>query len=300
MTALATAASAGRSVAGTVFAVFIIVVIASWALMLVLMIGMLIVVVLTRGRQARRRRETPPAGADPNLPVRLAEVRRADPAFDPQLLLEAAQMVCLVMFAAMTNGDEEAIRWLATPSFWPTFFGRYQKTVARDARRQRAVAKDPDSAYRRYLRLPVGYQASAPELISIEPGPRQRARVRVSFDQLRVVVSSSAAGEVAMASATSLGSLAAGFGQVFGEKVSDAQPRSTPGLAWLQWSGKYDLAFDRPGDARTDPAAAVASRTCARCGATYMSEFSTECEHCHAQRPLAWGLWRLADILAVE
>lgn len=290
--ASAGAVAAGRTVAGTIFGVFIIVVIASWALMFAVLIGILIVYTLLRGRRVRRRREAPPPGADPNLPVRLAQVRRADPDFDPQLLLEAAQMVCLVMFAAMSTGDEQTIRWLAAPSFWPTFFGKYLRTQARDARLQRANRMTPESQSRRYMRLPIDYQASAPKLISIEPGQQQRARVRVSFDQLRAIVSSNAQSGLAMAEADSLGSLAVKFG-----KQMNA-PRAA-GLGWLLWSGQYDLAFARPGDARTDPAASVASRTCARCGATYRSEFTTQCEHCHAVRPLAWGLWRLTDITPV-
>jgi hypothetical protein len=50
----------------------------------------------------------------------------------------------------------------------------------------------------------------------------------------------------------------------------------------------------------TDPDAAVASRTCTTCGATYRSELATTCANCKASRPLPWGEWRLADLTPVE
>lgn len=52
--------------------------------------------------------------------------------------------------------------------------------------------------------------------------------------------------------------------------------------------------------ARTDPAAALASRACRACGAAYRSDLATQCAHCRAERPLAWGEWRLASITAAE
>ncbi len=71
-------------------------------------------------------------------------------------------------------------------------------------------------------------------------------------------------------------------------------------LSWVSWAGRYDLDFTRPAGARTDPAAALASRTCAACGAAYRSDLAAHCAHCRAERPLAWGEWRLTDITAVE
>jgi hypothetical protein len=281
---------------GAAFGILELIVIASWALMFAVFIAMLVTVTLMRGRRARKRQEAPPAAAaDPNLPARLAELRRGDPHFDEQLLSEAAQMACLLMFATLTMGDEQPIRHLAAPSFWLTFFGKYLKMSARDARRQRATPIDKDRPSSRRLRLPVDYQASAPELISIELGQQQRACVRVTFNQLRAIVAPGAAGQVAMASATSLGSLAASFGGVVGEHAT-----RTSEVSWLSWAGQYDLAFTRPGGSATDPSAALASRTCARCGATYRSEFTTACEHCGAQRPLAWGQWQLTSITTVD
>jgi hypothetical protein len=310
----ALAGSAAAPLAGStgraVFGILELIVIGSWALMFAVMFGILIAVTVMRGRRVRRRAQAPqaPRTADPDLPARLAEVRRADPHFDERLLLEAAQMICLVMFAAMTTGDERAMRQMAAPSFWLTFFGRYTRTSARDARRQRA-ARDrqraarngpgrPDRPSDRQARLPVDYQATSPELISLQAGPQQRARVRVSFSQLRVVVAPGAAGQVAMATATSLGSLASGLGGAMGQRMT-SDNGSTPGVSWLSWAGQYDLTFTRPGGTRTDPGATLASRTCARCGATYRSEFTTVCEHCQAGRPLAWGQWRLTDLTSV-
>lgn len=288
------------SAAGTVFGVIILVVIASWALLFAVLIGTLIAVTVLRGRFQRRRRAAPPvaAAADPYLPARLAEVRRADPHFDEHLLLEAAQVACLVMFAAMADGDQQVIRYLTAPSFWSTFMGRYLVVKGRDARRERTTVKDPNLASSKMARLPIDYQALAPELITFETGRQQSASVRVSFRQLQVMVAPGAMGHAAMASANSLGSLAAGLGGVLAERMNEQAP--APNVGWVSWAGKYDLVFTRPAGTQTDPRAALATRTCARCGATYRSELSTACEHCQAPRPLAWGLWRLASITPVE
>lgn len=110
-----------------------------------------------------------------------------------------------------------------------------------------------------------------------------------------MIVAPGAAGQLVVASAAGLRSLASSVGAAAGQDTP-----ATSGVAWLSWSGRYDLDFARPADARTDPGAAVASRTCARCGATYLSEFTTACEHCGARRPLAWGQWQLTSITAVE
>ena len=287
------------STAGTAVGIIIIaIVIGSWALLFAVLIGTLLTVVVMRGRRDRNRQAAPPvaAVADPNLSIRLAEVRRADPHFDEQLLLEAAQMACLVMFAAMSDGDEQFIRYLTVPSFWSTFMGRYLRVKARDARRARSSTKDPDLASSHVARLPVDYQAIAPELLSFELAGPQRASVRVSFNQLQVMIAPGAAAEAAMASAKSLGSLAASFGGA----MAVGMAQSNADLGWVSWAGKYDLVFTRPGSTQTDPGAALASRTCTRCGATYGSELSTACGHCRAERPLAWGLWRLASITPVE
>jgi hypothetical protein len=298
------------SAAETAFGVIELVIIVGWASLFAVGLGVTGYITVLRGRRLRQRQAVAaglagpagPAGlADPLLSARLAELRAADPYFDPQLLLEAAQMVCLLMFAAMATGDEQPIRHLAAPSFWPTFFGRYIRTSARDARLQRRPVGGPGgygdrSTARRYARLPVDYQASAPELIGLELGRQQRARVRVSFSQLRAIVSPRAQSHTAMASATSLPSLAASFGESVGSRANSSRPE----LSWLGWAGQYVLDFVRPADAQTDPSAAPASRTCAACGATYRSELAAECAHCHAERPVPWGQWRLSQITAVE
>jgi len=205
-------------------------------------------------------------------------------------------MACLLMFAAQSTGDERAIRRMAAPSFWSTFFGRYIATLARGARQNR----DPDVPPSHQSRFPVDFQAGAPELVDLELGAWQRARVRVSFSQLRAIVAPGAEREAAAATATSLGSLARSLGGTMNQRMNNSGNRWSTGLSWVSWSGRYDLDFVRPGGARTDPAAALASRTCRACGAAYRSDLAIECAHCHAERPLAEGRWQLADMKIVE
>jgi hypothetical protein len=289
-------ASAASSAAGSILGVAVIVVIAGWALMFAVMFGLLIYLTVLRGRRQRRQQAEPGPVvlADPNLPAILAQARQADPHFDERLLLDSSQLICLILFATVSTGDEDAVRQLAAPAFWSTFFGRYTRDAARSARLQR-VQEQGRRGSRRQARLPVDYQAQAPELISLDLR-QQRACVRVSFSQLRAVVAPGAAGQTAMASATSLTSLASSFGGVMSQQMSN----SVAGLSWLSWAGKYDLVFTRPPGARTDPRAAIANRTCSSCGATYRSELATSCEHCHAERPTALDTWRLADVTVVD
>jgi hypothetical protein len=287
---------------GVAFGIIWLIVIASWALMFAVLIGVLITVTVLRGSRERKRRAAPAApAADPDLPARLAEIRRADPHFDEQLLLEAAQMACLVAFAMMATGDEQLIRHMTAPPFWSTFYGKYLKIAARDARLQRGRRKDAEFASSRAMRIPVDYQATVPELITLELGPQQLARVRISFNQLRVMMITAAASTTAMASAKSLSELASSFGGAVGERLAESGSPAAPraGLSWVSWAGHYDLVFVRPDTALTDPGAAVATRTCTRCGAAYRSELDTDCGHCQAQRPLAWGEWRLAELTPV-
>jgi hypothetical protein len=105
MVLAAGAGNAARSAVG----VLVVVVIAGWALMFAVLFGMLIYLTVLRGRrQSRKRMEPAPAfSADPNLPTVLAQARHADPYFDEQLLLDASQLICLVMFAA-TRGAPRA------------------------------------------------------------------------------------------------------------------------------------------------------------------------------------------------
>jgi hypothetical protein len=279
------------------FAVLELVIFGSWILLFAILIGMLVYVTVLRGRRERRRLRTPPVAvhADPRLPDQLAEMRRADPHFDEQLLRDVAQMACLIMFAAMATGDEQAIRRLATSSFWSTVFGRYLNTLAHDARVRR-TRTGPGADAARQRRLPVDYQAAAPELIELASGSPQRAHVRVSFSQLMAVIGAAAQGQAKAATATSLAALAGGLGQAMGQRMDG----ETAGLDWLSWDGQYDLAFTRPAGSRTDPGAALASRTCAACGRAYRSELATACEYCRAERPVPWGQWRLADVTVVD
>jgi hypothetical protein len=285
------------SAAGSALGVVIVIVIAGWVLMFAVLFGMLIYLTVLRGRRQRRKRVEPgPAvAADPNLPAVLAQASHLDAHFDAQLLLESSQLICLILFAAVSTGDEDAIRQLAAPSFWSTFFGRYTRSAARSARLQRVQEQGRPDGSRRQARLPVDYQALAPELISLDLR-QARACVRVSFSQLRAVVAPGAAGQTAMASATSLSSLATSFGGAMSQQLSNP----ATGLSWLSWAGRYDLVFTRPADALTDPRASIANRICPVCGATYRSELATACAHCHAERPVALGTWRLADVAVVE
>jgi hypothetical protein len=289
-------ASAVRSAFGwAAFVIFL-----SWVLLFVVLIGTLVAVTLMRGSKQRQRRSRRPAedsrpGTVALLPARLAQLRSADPRFDEQLLLEVAQMACLLMFAAQSTGDEQAIRRLTTPSFWSTFFGRYIATMARGVRQMR----DPDVPASRQSRFPVDFQTAAPELIELELGAWQRARIRVSFTQLRAIVSPGAEREAATATATSLSSLARSFGGTMNDRMSSSGT-PTSGLGWVSWSGRYDLDFLRPSGTRTDPAAALSTRTCTACGAAYRSDLAIECAHCHTERPLAAGQWLLSEMTIVS
>jgi hypothetical protein len=299
---VAPSATPEASTVGTAFGIAGFVIFASWVLLFVFLFGVLIVVTLLRGKRHRQGQsgETAPAAvADPLLPARLAQLRSADPRFDGQLLLEVAQAACLLMFAAQSTGDEQALRRLAAPSFWSTFLGRYIALNARDARLARDPSTGRGARSRRHARFPVDFQAAAPELIAVELGRWQRARVRVSFSQLRVVLAPGAHGQAAMATATNLGSMASALGASVSGQLGSSGTGGT-GLSWVSWAGRYDLDFTRPAGARTDPAAALASRTCAACGGTYRSELDSQCAYCGAERPLPWGEWRLASITPVQ
>jgi hypothetical protein len=160
MVLAAGAGSAARSAVG----VLVLVVVAGWALLFAVLFGLLIFATVLRGRRQSRKQTTPASAfsVDPNLPAVLAQARHADPYFDEQMLLDASQLICLVMFAAIATGDEEAIRHLATQSFWSTFFGRYIRNSARSARLQRIQEQGRHTASRRRARLPMDYQALAP------------------------------------------------------------------------------------------------------------------------------------------
>jgi hypothetical protein len=314
--ALAVAAGHPQGPWSTAFGVIELVVIASWVLMFALLFGILGVTIVTRGRAQRRRAARPsPAPRDGELPARLTELRRGDPQFDEQLLLDASQTVLLLVFAAMTIGDDAALRQLATESFWSTYFGRYVRMSAQDRRRERKQQwRADDGPARRprgsQSRIALDYQASVPELIEVRAGARyaggttpagaaQEITVRVSFSQLAAMVRPDAAALTSMATATRLSSAAVSFAGALGSRINDSQG-TAQGVSWISASGHYDLTFTRPAGARTDPAAALSSRTCPACGAAYRSELAIACEHCGAPRPIAWGQWRLSAAQPTE
>jgi hypothetical protein len=195
----------------------------------------------------------------------------------------------------MTTGDVAPIGRLVTSSFWHTPFGRITQLTARDRRREsaRAASEPADSSRRNRSRwnIPVDYHPSVPELIAVSPGREQR--VRVSFGQLQAIVRPGAQDFADGAAARSFGSALVSAGRTAASaQAGSSRPSS---VAWLASGGHYDLTLSRPSGRATDPAAALADRTCMTCGATYQSELAIACQHCQAPRPLPWGDWRLAD-----
>jgi hypothetical protein len=302
----AAAQKAGASLLGIV----VLVVIAAWVLLLAVLVIYAAVVFTRRGQVQRQRQALPRAPARPRSgrsPAGVTALRDADPAFDEQLLLDAAQTATFLVFAAMTTGDVAPIGRLVTSSFWQAPFGRITQLAARDRRRETArAATDPaGSGHRSRSRwnIPVDYHPSVPELIAVSLGREQRVRVRVSFDQLAAIVRPGAQDFAAGAAAVNIGSALASAGRavasraVASAQASSAQPSS---VAWVASGGHYDLTFSRPSGGTTDPAAALADRTCVTCGATYQSELAIACQHCQAPRLLPWGDWRLADAQPVQ
>jgi hypothetical protein len=284
------------------FEIAVLVVVGSWVLLFaVLLLFYLALVIAHRGR----RPSVPSSAAVPrapaargpragSLPAGMDALRRADPHFDEQLLLDAAQTALLLMFAATATGDEAPLSRVVTRSFWQTTQGRGVHTIARDRRTSNEyAASNPNGSKARQQNVPVDYQASAPELTSLRlGGAAQEICVRVAFGELVAYVRPGAAAFTAAASATSVTSSLAAMGRAVAAQASDNKQDS---VSWAGVDGHYDLTFVRPAGAQTDPAAALADRTCATCGATYMSEFAVACEHCGTARPMPWGQWRLAS-----
>jgi hypothetical protein len=284
----------------TALSILWVVVVAGWILLFAVLIGLVVILTVARGRSRRRRLKAaaaPTAAAqDTGVGARMDALRRADPDFDQQLLLEAAQMACLLVFAATSTGDDAPLSQLATEAFWSTPFGRYIRIAARDRRRERARAAKDGSAATRRSWVPLDYLASVPELVDVRLGREQRVCVRVFMSELMAIVRPDAA-FLANAGATgSLVSVAASLGSAVVAKMNDAPVD----VSWVSGTGRFDLTFVRPAGTRTDPSAVLASRTCTVCGATYRSEFAVACSHCGVERPLPWGLWRLAENTPVE
>jgi hypothetical protein len=297
-------AAGSKSPVLAAFGIIELIVIVGWVLMFVILFGLLAINIVSRGR-AQRRRPEPDQPATGLLaravahPPELAALRRADPAFDEQLLLDAALTATMLMFAASSTGEDAPIKRLATGSFWQTTIGRLTAIRARDRRREGAeVALDRAAGRRvRQWYIPLDYQPSMPELAAVQVGATEhKVVVRVSYSQLQALLRPGAADLAATATATSLPSAAASFGRAFAAQTSNVKVQ---GVSWIAAGGQFDLVFVRPTEARTNPAAALADRTCTTCGAAYRSELATACAHCGADRPLAWGDWRLADALPV-
>ena len=136
--------------------------------------------------------------------------------------------------------------------------------------------------------VPVDYQASAPELTAVKVRGHQEVCVRVLAAVIR-------AGAGALADSAAATSLTSGFASLGKSFLAEAGDGTEQYVSWVGSDGHYALTFVRPAGAQTDPAAALADRTCTTCGATYRSELATACEHCGTARPMPWGQWRLAS-----
>jgi hypothetical protein len=284
------------SAVGTAFSVAFLVVVCAWALLFAVLIGMYLAVTIAR------RRKRPAAAAAPADAGRagagLEELQVADPRFDLQLLLDASRTAVMLVFAALSTGDDAPIRRVAAGSFWNTRFGRIVHETARTRRheeieQQRNLAVLGKRTPPRYI--PLDFQASAPELAAIAVGASHEITIRIRYSQLQAVTQPGAAAFAAGAAAKGPGSGLAALGKSVSERAEGAGPE----VSWLSGGGHYDLTFVRPGTARTDPSVPLAGRTCATCGGRYGSELATECAYCHAPRPALWGAWQLAQVLPV-
>ena len=290
-------AGAASKAGETAFGIFEAIVFLSWIALFAVMLLFLAVVTTARGRSSRRRaalRALRPPRRAVRLPDGIDALRRADPSFDEQLLLDASLTATFLVFAATTTGDIAPLRRLVTESFWESPFGKITRLRARDRRREK-IQWDKDAAAGRTLQrmnLPIDYHPSVPELTAIDVGRRhQRVSVRVAFGQLQAVVWPGAEALAAGAAARNFGSALWSVGQSVGARMgSDGSGNS---VSWIAAGGHYRLTFVRPSGARTDPSAALADRTCVTCGATYRSELAIACQHCQAPRALPWGNWRL-------
>lgn len=294
------------STAHTALSIAVLVVVLGWvALFAVLLVFYVAIVMARKGRRPAARS----AAASPRpvvarrpvagrTPTGLDALRQADHHFDDQLLLDAAQTATLLMYVATSTGDEAPLSRVATKSFWQTTQGRLARTTARDRRTSNEyAARSPSGSRSRQRAVPVDYQASAPELTSVRlGGGAEEVHVRVAFGQLVAIVRPGAAAFAAGASARSVTS---GFVSVGRAVAAEASDQKRDSVSWTGADGHYDLTFVRPAGTQTDPAAALADRTCGTCGATYQSELAVACQHCGAARPMPWGQWRLAAAVPV-
>jgi hypothetical protein len=303
VTAILAGGQTGADTAGKVaFGVIEIIAFVGYGLLFAVLLVYMAVLYASRGAAARRRRAAPrvvPRAG--KAPPGLDALRAADPTFDEQLLLDAALTTTLLVFVAMSSGDISPLARLVTDSFWSTPFGEVTRMTARDRRRERAERAKSASgggSTRAQWAVPLDYHPSVPELTAIELGHHgQQVTVRVSFGQLQAVIRPNAEQFASAATASSLSSGMVAMGRSVGSQLNDGHSKS---VSWMSASGHYDLTFVRPPNARTDPSAALADRTCTTCGATYRSELAIACQHCQAPRALPWGNWRLAQAMPVQ
>jgi hypothetical protein len=302
---LLAAAENGHGVLRLVLGAAVLLAFAGWALLLVLLLLAFTAELLMRnkvragprknnGNLGARSPLSPPA----ELLTLLAELRRQDPHFDEQLLLEAAQAAVLLAFTATSTGDDAGIRRLVTEEFWLSTFGLSLKAMVRDRRRDNAlsVAKGAAAQSANHWRPALEYQASVPELVKVELGADHRVGVRISFRGLFAIIRPGASEFTEAASSTSVLKAFRSLGQSIAANTAATKALE---VSWLANEGGYDLTFARPAGSRTAPAAALSDRTCATCGATYRSEMAIACDHCRSERPLPWGRWRLIRADAV-
>jgi hypothetical protein len=280
--------AAHESTVGIAFSIAFIVDFCAWVLLIAVLIGMYLAVVA-------RRRKGPAAAAPVNVGLAAAgleELQVADRHFDQQLLLDAARTATMLVFAAMSTGDDEPVRRVVAGSFWDSRFGRIVHESARTRRReeieqQKNLAVLGKRTPPRYI--PLDFQAAAPELAAIALGAFHEVTIRIRYSQLQAVTAAGAAAFVAGVAARGAASGIAALGKSVAERADGAGPD----VSWLSAEGRYDLTFVRPATARTDPRVPLADRTCTSCGGAYRSELATECGYCHAARPMPWGAWQL-------
>jgi hypothetical protein len=296
----AAVAATHHSVGLTIFGIVELLVIIGWVALFAILLGSLAVMTIGRSRSRRRSELSPPVPPDQAaIRAALASLRSVDPLFDQQLLLDAARTATMLIFAASSTGAIEPISRLVTESFWTMPFGRILSDTARDRRRENLQAAKDHAAGRQIRRwnIPLDYQGSVPEVVAVSVDGEQAISVRISISQLAGLVRP-AAGTLAMASAA--GSFQSAMVAVGKSVATQANTPHVQEASWLSSAGHFELQFVRPGSARTDPAAALADRTCIRCGAAYRSEMATSCSYCSTARPMPWGDWRLAKGMPVR
>jgi hypothetical protein len=135
-------AAGTKTVALAVWGIVELILLIGWLAMFAILLGLLVLNILTRGRSQRRRAAAGLVATDPPQrvasPPDLTALRRADPSFDEQLLLDATLTASMLMFAASSTGQDAPIKRLAADSFWQTDVGKLTAVRARDRRREAA------------------------------------------------------------------------------------------------------------------------------------------------------------------